>query len=89
MAKEKTAQEYLIKSKLYRFMSLLFVTLGIFVFCILYVQNVEGRLWEALKDPMTISVFLLPFFPAAILTVLADGAEKKYKKMTEKTAAKK
>jgi hypothetical protein len=89
MAKEKTPAEYLVKSKLYRFMSLLFVTLGIFVFCAMYVQNVEGRLIQALKDPMIISVFLIPFFPAAVLTFLADSCEKKYKQLTQKDAPKK
>lgn len=86
MAKEKTAQEYLIKSKLYRFVSYFFVGLGLLVFCILYVQNVEGRLLQALKHPMIVAVFLVPFFPAIVLTLLADRAEKKYQKMT--TAAK-
>lgn len=89
MAKEKTPHEYFVKSKLYRFMSLLFVTLGIFVFCALYIQNVEGRLMSALKDPMTISIFLLPFFPAAVLTMLADSAEKKFRQMTKKDTPKK
>ncbi len=89
MAKEKTAHEYLIKSKLYRFMSLLFVTLGIFIFCALYIQNVEGRLIQALKDPMTIFIFLVPFIPAAVLTVLADGAEKKFRQMMKKDTPKK
>jgi hypothetical protein len=81
VAKQKTAQEYLIKSKLYRFVSLLFVTLGVFVFCVMYIKNVEGRMLEALRDPMIITVFLVPFLPAAILTMMADSAEKKYKKM--------
>lgn len=83
MAKDKLPQEYMIKAKLYRFMSLLFVTLGVVVFCAMYIQKVEGRVLEALKDPMTIVIFLIPFVPAAVLTYLADGAEKKYKKMTE------
>ena len=89
MAKEKTAQEYMIKAKLYRFMSLLFVTLGVVVFCAMYIQRVEGRVLEALKDPMIIAIFLIPFVPAAVLTYLADGAEKKYKKMTEGNTPKK
>lgn len=89
MPKQKSAQEYLIKAKLYRFMSLVFVTLGIFVFCALYIQNVEGKLVEALKNPMTIAIFLVPFFPAAVLSFLADSAEKKYKKMTEGNSQKK
>lgn len=89
MAKEKTPQEYLIKAKLYRFMSLLFVTIGIFVFCAMYIQNVEGKLLHALRDPMIITVFLIPFFPAAVLTFLADSAEKKYRKMTGQQETKK
>lgn len=82
MAKEKSPAEYLVKAKLYRFTSLLFVTIGIFVFCVMYVQNIEGKLLQALKDPMTISVFLVPFIPAAVLTFLADSAEKKYRQLT-------
>jgi hypothetical protein len=89
VAQKKTAQEYLIKSKLYRFISLLFVTLGIFVFCALYVQNVEGRLVEAIKDPVTIFIFLFPFLPAAVLSILADSAEKKYRQMLHKDTPKK
>ncbi len=83
MAKEKTAQEYLIKSKLYRIVSLVFVTIGVIIFAIMYIQNVEGRLMQALKDPATIAIFLIPFIPAAIMSLLADSAEKKYKKMSE------
>jgi hypothetical protein len=76
---EKDPREFLVKSKLYRFASLLFVTIGIFVFCALYIQNVEGRLLTAIKDPLTIFVFLFPFLPAALLSFLADKAEKKYR----------
>lgn len=64
-------------------MSLLFITIGIFVFCVMYVQNVEGKLLQALKDPMVITVFLVPFFPAAVLSFLADRSEKKYIKMLQ------
>ena len=70
-------------------MSLLFVTLGIFIFCALYVQNIEGRLVDALKDPVTVLIFLFPFVPAAVLTMLADGAEKKYRQMVNKDTPKK
>ncbi len=66
------------KSKLYRTFSLVFVTLGIFVFCFMYVNNVDGRLMDALKDPTTIGIFLIPFLPAAALSFIADRYEKKY-----------
>jgi len=85
MAKnEIDPRTYYIKAKVYRFTSLLFVTLGIFVFCILYVKNVDGRLMEALRDPYTIFYFLVPFVPGAVLTYLADRAEKKYKSLSDK-----
>lgn len=88
MAKEKTAQEYLVKSKLYRFVANLFVTIGVVIFCILYVKNVEGKMVEAFQDIKIISIFLVPFLPALVLTMLADGAEKKYQDLAEKMAAK-
>lgn len=81
MAKEKDPKEYLVKSKVYRFASLLFVTIGILVFCVLYVKNVDGRFFEAIRDPFTISIFLVPFIPAALLSFLSDRAEKKYKEL--------
>jgi glucan phosphoethanolaminetransferase (alkaline phosphatase superfamily) len=83
MAKQKTAQEYLVKSKLYRFVSILFAVLGVLVFAVLYVKNVEGRVLEALKDPMIILLFIVPFLPAVCLSFLSNSAEKKYLKMTD------
>jgi cytochrome bd-type quinol oxidase subunit 2 len=67
-----------MKAKVYRFASLLFVTIGIILFCVMYVKNVDGRLVEALRNPLTIFIFLIPFVPAAVLSFLADRAEKKY-----------
>lgn len=67
-----------MKAKVYRFTSLLFVTIGIILFCVMYVKNVDGRLVEALRNPGTIFIFLVPFVPAAVLSFLADRAEKKY-----------
>lgn len=72
------ARILLVKSKLYRTFSLVFVTLGIFIFCFLYINNVDGRFLEAMRDPYTILVFLIPFLPAAVLTFIADRFEKKY-----------
>ncbi|MDD3019669.1 MAG: hypothetical protein PHX61_01655 [Alphaproteobacteria bacterium] len=84
MAKEEDPKVYLVKAKLYRFTSLLFVTIGIFVFCVLYVKYIDGRLLESLKSPYTIFYFLVPFAPGAVLTILADRAEKKYRSFAEK-----
>ncbi len=76
-------KEFLIKSKFYKAVSLVFVVLGLVVFMILYVANVEGRLMEALKNPFTIGMFIIPFLPAAILSFMADRNEKKYNKLTQ------
>ncbi|MFA7276143.1 MAG: hypothetical protein WC043_05015 [Pseudobdellovibrionaceae bacterium] len=82
--KNKDPREYLIKSKLYRVASYFFVAVGIFVFGVFYVKNIEGRLFDALRDPATISLFIIPFVPAVALTFLADRAEKKYRALIEK-----
>ena len=75
-------KEFLIKSKFYRGVSLVFVVLGIVVFMILYNANVEGRLIEALKTPFTIAMFVVPFLPAAVLSYMASKYEKKYLKLS-------
>lgn len=80
MAASSDPRAYLVKSKVYKTASLIFVTLGIFIFCILFIKNVSGRLDEALREPATILIFLIPFLPAAVLTLLADRYEKKYKR---------
>lgn len=77
---EKTrleAREYLLKSKLYRFMAMIFFALGVVLFLFLYLRYVEGNLSEALRRPATILVFLLPFIPAAVLTRITKKYEKK------------
>lgn len=78
-------RQYLIKSKVYRVASLIFVTIGIFVFGILFVQNVSDRFEEALREPATILIFLIPFLPAAALTFMADRYEKKYLQASSQT----
>ncbi|HPQ50168.1 MAG: hypothetical protein KDJ26_00130 [Alphaproteobacteria bacterium] len=82
--KEIDPNVYFVKAKVYRFTSLLFITIGIIVFCILYVKNIDGKLLESLKNPSTIFYFLVPFGPGAVLTILADRAEKKYRDLKKK-----
>ena len=75
-------KEYLIKAKFYRAVSMVFVVLGLVVFMILYIANIEGRLMEALKNPFTLCLFIIPFLPAAVLSYIADRFEKKYQKLS-------
>lgn len=77
-------KEYLIKSKFYKVASMVFVVLGLVVFMVLYIANIEGRFMEALKNPFTIGIVIIPFLPAAVLSILSDRNEKKYLKLTEK-----
>ncbi len=74
-----------MKAKVYRFTSLLFLTIGIILFCVMYVKNVDGRLVEALQNPLTIFIFLVPFAPADVLSLLEDRAEKKYSDIMSST----
>ncbi|MEK7802032.1 MAG: hypothetical protein AAB276_06220 [Pseudomonadota bacterium] len=89
MATEKNPQEYLIKAKLYRFTSILFVIIGFFIFIGLYSKNIDGRLIEALKDPKTIFIFIAPFLPAVLMNFVADKAEKKFHTLSKKVATQK
>lgn len=83
MSKEATnPKEYLIKSKLYKGASIVFVILGLIVFMILYISNVEGRVLEALRNPFTLLMFVVPFLPAIVLSMVASKNEKKYLKLT-------
>ncbi len=63
---------------------MVFVVLGLVVFMVLYVANIEGKMMEALKNPFTLAIFIVPFLPAAFLSWLADRNERKYLKMIEK-----
>ena len=40
-----------------------FITIGIIVFCILYVKNIDGKLLESLKTHQPSFYFLVPFGP--------------------------
>ncbi len=74
--------------KLYRLLSILFLCTGLFTFILLYLRNIEGRLLDALSEPMTIIMIVFPFIPAVILSILAKSSEKKFLVLKEKQAKK-
>jgi len=76
-----------MQARLYRFLSIIFVLAGLLVFMILYVQNMEGRLMDALREPMTVLMLFFPFAPAIVLSFLAKSSENKY--LSQKNAKKK
>ena len=73
------AREYLIKSKLYRFLALVFACAGVVVLCVVAFQQeqADGSLFALLRDPLTILLLIFPFTPAIVLSYMAQHAEKK------------
>lgn len=61
-----------------RFFAMASVVVGMAVFVFLYFTKIEGRLLEALSDPRTIIIVLMPFLPAAVMTFLAERAQTKF-----------
>lgn len=84
MAAPLNPKNFLVKAKLYRFASYLFLAIGIVAFGMLYVKNLDGRLMEALREPSTILIFVMPFLPAIILSLLGIKADKKYRELSKK-----
>ena len=75
---KNTKNDLLLQAKIYKFMTLLFALLGGLIFLILYLNNIEGRLLEAMKEPQTILFILIPFAPAFVLSLITKSKEKKY-----------
>lgn len=68
----------LIRSRVLRIFALASAIVGLVIFIALYFRNVEGRLEEALHEPQTIALVLLPFLPAVILSFMAERARTKF-----------
>ncbi len=47
------------------------------MFLQLYLTKIEGRVLEALKEPLIIVIFFMPFVPAAFLSFMATRLEQK------------
>lgn len=77
MNKER-AKEYLIKSKIYRFLALVFAGMGVLLFCYsFFQQSGGGNILTLLRDPVSIVFLLFPFIPAVALSIMARRAERK------------
>ncbi len=82
------ARELLLRSKIYRFVALIFAGVGVLIFAWLYFKWFDGDLMEAATSVSTIFIIIIPFLPAFVLSSMAAGAEKKLAKLlggTEKT----
>ncbi len=77
---KQRAREFLIKSKLYRFLALVFAGVGLLIFCGLYFQQEKsdgGGFLSVLRDPVLVVLLVFPFVPAIVLSLLAQRAERK------------
>lgn len=77
------AREYLLKTRLYRFIALCFLILGVALFIVLYLRFIEGDALTALRQPSLILILLLPFLPAAVLTSMSAKAHKQFFRIME------
>lgn len=73
----------LLKARLYRLAAFVFAVMGLVVFAVLYFQNMQGNLLNALRDPYFIVVVGFPFLPAAVLSWMAVSSERKAGKLLE------
>ncbi len=75
---DMSARELVLKAKLLRFFALIFALTGMVIFVVLYFQNVEGTFLSALTNPFVITIIIVPFLPAAVLSLLASRLEREY-----------
>lgn len=61
-----------------RVFALVAAVVGLVIFAVLYFQLIEGRLQEALANPRTIGVVILPFLPAVVLSIIAERAQARF-----------
>ncbi len=69
------AKKLLMKTKLYKLFALAFLIVGFLVFVVLYDQSAQGNFLVLLKDPLLIFVLIMPFIPAAVLSIMAGKLE--------------
>lgn len=77
------ARELLLRSRLYRFIAVVFALFGIILFWLLYTRYVEGDIAQALSRPGTVLLIVLPFLPASVLSWMAVRSEKKLAALLE------
>lgn len=81
--KPNAARDCAMKARVYRLLALMFVLVGILLFAYIYTTKIQGNFAEAIKDPYVITIFIVPFLPAAFLSWLASRQEEKFDKLTK------
>jgi hypothetical protein len=77
-------RQMLLKAKLFRLFSLVFAVTGLIIFMVLYFQHVDGAFFSAMTNPFVVTIVIVPFLPAAVLSWMAGRLERKYERAAEK-----
>lgn len=72
------ARSLLMKSKIYRMFALFFAVMGVVIFIALFLSHIDGNFIAALRDPKTITLILVPFLPAVVLSLMAQKTERQF-----------
>lgn len=83
MENAQKAREFYIKARFYNICALFFAIIGVILCIMIYVNKIEGRLLEALKEPVLVLILIVPFAPAIFLSFLSRRAEKKYVQLNQ------
>ena len=73
-----------MKARLLRLFALIFAVVGLVIFIVLYMRNIQGSFFSAMTNPFVIIMVIFPFLPAVVLSWKAGKLEEEYKKMTQK-----
>ncbi|MGE4313208.1 MAG: hypothetical protein AB7E85_02920 [Pseudobdellovibrionaceae bacterium] len=55
-----------------------FAVFGVILFGVIYTTSISGESLDVFRSPRIIGAILIPFLPAAIMSILAQRAEKKW-----------
>lgn len=72
------ARALLLKARIFRVFALAFAVFGLLLFGVIYSRHAGGDAFAALKDVRIVTIILVPFLPAIVLSFIANRAEKKF-----------
>lgn len=81
------AREILLRSKIYKWLTVVFAVFGFLVFIMVYAKQYRGDVMVALGNPWIVASLLIPFLPAFVLSLMTSKEEKKLEKAYEELAA--
>lgn len=73
------ARELLLRSRIYRFVALIFAVFGLTIFIALYFKIARGNFLDVLRDIRLFVILLLPFLPACVMSWVAVRTETRFK----------